>query len=113
MLIHGSLMILLVRIEIFILILYFFLCEGTYQCYKANYEIILCPSGSSTTSGPNPARSQPSSGNVCNGQTFDVNAYWCDGGRLCQKGENACGSNPYACYKKSKYQCVNGKLRGN
>jgi len=47
---------------------------------------------------------------VCNGQTFDVNAYWCDGGRLCAKGEKACGSNPHACYKESMYQCINGQL---
>ncbi|CAF3747141.1 unnamed protein product [Rotaria sp. Silwood1] len=84
---------------------------STYQCYKANYEIILCPSGSPIINPPNPTTSQPSSGNVCNGQTFDTNAYWCDGGRLCSKGERACGSNPHACYKESMYQCVNGQLR--
>jgi hypothetical protein len=111
MLIHGNLMILLVRIKPFDLILYLSICEGTYQCHKANYEIILCPSGAPTTSGPNPTTSQPSSGNFCNGQGFDPNAYWCDGGRLCSKGEKACGSNPHSCYKESMYQCVNGQLR--
>ena len=83
---------------------------GTYQCTKANYEIILCPSGGSATNPPNPTTSQPSQGNVCNGQGFDSNAYWCDGGRLCSKGERACGSNPHSCYKESMYNCVNGQL---
>lgn len=88
-----------------------FLVLGTYQCSKANYEIILCPSGSASTNPPNPTTSAPSQGNFCSGQGFDPNNYWCDGGRLCLKGERACGSNPHACYKESMYNCVNGQLR--
>jgi len=113
--IHGNLMIWLVWIKISSSILYLFLCKGTYQCSKANYEIIFCPTSNPSPSppGPNPPPPPPPSGNVCNGQTFDPNAYWCDDSRLCPIGQNACGSNPYACYNPSKYQCVNGQLRSN
>ena len=58
-----------------------------------------------------PQPTQPPTGNVCNGQTFDPNAYSCDNGRLCGKNERACGSNPHACYKESMYKCVNGQLQ--
>ena len=111
---RGSLMTCRVRLEKkkrnAELIWYQLYLEGTYQCTKSNYEIILCPSGGSATNPPNPTTTQPSQGNFCNGQGFDPNAYWCDGGRLCSKGERACGSNPHSCYKESMYNCVNGQL---
>jgi hypothetical protein len=52
--IHGNLMILLVRKHMYCsnsLFIFNFFPIGTYQCKKANYEIILCPNGGSSGQG--------------------------------------------------------------
>ena len=99
--------------------------QGTYQCVKANYEIILCPSGKSTKGRRKPSKgkhkpsnrspkeniTQPLTNGLCGGQGFDSAAFWCDADRLCRKDEKACGSNPHSCYRETMHQCVHGKVR--
>ncbi|CAF1268110.1 unnamed protein product [Didymodactylos carnosus] len=90
--------------------------KSTYQCMKANYEIILCPSGDTTSpivtaTATAAIKQQQAQSNSCNGRTFDTNTYDCLDGQLCPKGQQACGKNSHACFKPSQYKCVNGKLQ--